>query len=229
MAFDGRLLNRAARHAAAGVGRVALPYTGVFLPPPTAIVSPNGDGIDEGPQLRVKLVRPSTVTVTLRAPDGSTAYSVTEQREPGRFAVPFPPPIPTEPPPNPPVRTLRGAVPPEPGELAEGRWRLLVEAIDDVGQTTRMGRAFSLNTTLGFLATARPRLYLPPGGRPFGISWRQGRDARVVVTVESRWGSAPHARAASVCTGARRSRLERARPRGSPRSRRCLPGPCRRA
>ena len=40
---------------------------------------------------------------------------------------------------------------------------------------------------------------------------------------------APHARAASVCTGARRSRLERARPRGSPRSRRCLPGPRRRA
>jgi flagellar hook assembly protein FlgD len=46
-----------------------------------------------------------------------------------------------------------------------------------------------VNTTLGFLATGRPRLYLPPGGRPFGISWRQGRDARVVLTVESRWGT----------------------------------------
>ena len=189
MAFDGRLLNRPPGVARPVSDALLFLYTGVFVPPPTAMVSPNGDGVDEGPQLRVKLVRPSTVTLTLRAPDGSTAYSVTEQREPGRFAVPFPPPIPAEPPPNPPVRTLRGGVPPEAGELAEGRWRLLVEAIDDVGQTTRMGRAFSVNTTLGFLATGRPRLYLPPGGRPFGISWRQGRDARVVVTVESRWGT----------------------------------------
>jgi flagellar hook assembly protein FlgD len=80
-------------------------------------------------------------------------------------------------------------VPPEPGELTEGRWRLVVQATDDVGQTTRMSQSFSVNTTLGFLATGRSRLYLPPGGRPFGITWRQARDARVVVTVESRWGT----------------------------------------
>ena len=78
---------------------------------------------------------------------------------------------------------------PEPGELQEGRWRLLVEATDDVGETTRMGQAFTVNGTLGFLDTARNRLFLPPGGRAFGIGWRQGREARVVVTVESRGGT----------------------------------------
>jgi Phosphodiester glycosidase/FlgD Ig-like domain len=187
MAFDGRLLNRPSGAPRRVADALLFLYTGVFVAPATAVVSPNGDGVDETPELRVKLVRPSTVTLTLLTPDGSTAYSATEQREPGRFAVPFPPPIPTEPPPA--ARTLRGGVPPEPGELAEGRWRFLVEASDDVGQTTRMSRAFTVNTTLGFLATARPRLYLPPGGRPLGISWRQARDARVVVTIESRWGT----------------------------------------
>jgi hypothetical protein len=189
MAFDGRLLNRPPGLARPVSDALLFLYTGVFVPPPTDVVSPNGDGVDDGPQLRVKLVRPSSVTVTLRAPDGSTAYSVTEQREPGRFAVPFPPPLAPEPPPTPPVRALRGTVPPEPGELTEGRWRLVVQATDDVGQTTRMGRSFSVNTTLGFLATGRSTLYLPPGGRPFGITWRQARDARVVVTIESRWGT----------------------------------------
>jgi hypothetical protein len=189
MAFDGRLLNRPVGAPRRVADALLFLYTGVFVSPPTEVVSPNGDGVDETPELRVKLVRPSTVTTTLVAPGGSTAYSVTEQRQPGRFAVPFPPPVPAEPPPPPPARTLGGAVPPEPGELSEGRWRLLVEASDDVGQTTRMDRTFTVNTTLGFLATARPRLYLPPGGRSFGISWRQARDARVVVTIESRWGT----------------------------------------
>jgi hypothetical protein len=184
LAFEGRLLNRPSdpggeRSISTGL---VLAYTGVFVPPPAAVVSPNGDGVDEAPGLRVKLVRPSTVTLTMLAPDGSTAYTATEAHVPGRFAVPFPPPAPS-------ARATGGAVEPEPGELPQGRWRLLVEATDDVGQLTRMGRAFTVNETLGFLATERQRLFLPPGGRAFGISWRQGREAHVVVTIESRWGT----------------------------------------
>jgi hypothetical protein len=182
MAFDGRLLNRPPGEARRVSDALLFLYTGVFVPPPVAVVSPNGDGVDEAPGLRVKLVRPSTVTVTLLAPDGSTAYTATEARTPGRFAVPFPPPVPS-------ARTTGGRVEPEPGELPEGRWRLLVEATDDVGQLTSMGRVFTVNETLGFLATERARLFLPPGGRSFGISWRQGREARVVATIESRWGT----------------------------------------
>ena len=121
------------------------------------------------------------------APDGSTAYSAVEARDVGSFAVPFPPP-PTSPPP-PPARTTGPGAAPEPGELPDGRWRLTVEATDELGQSSAMSRAFMLNTTLGFLATGKPRLFLPPGGRPFGISWRQARGARVVVTVETAAGA----------------------------------------
>jgi hypothetical protein len=190
MAFDGRLLNRPPGEARRVSDALLFLYTGVFLPAPAAVVSPNGDGVDETPGLEVKLVRPSTVTVTLLAPDASTAYTVTEARAPGRFAVPFPPEGATPaPPPTPPARVAGGGVEPDPGELPEGRWRLLVEATDDVGQVTRMGRGFTVNDTLGFLATERSRLFLPPGGRVFGVSWRQTREARVVVTIESRWGT----------------------------------------
>ncbi len=159
------------------------------MPPPEPVVSPNGDGDADEQLLRVKLVRPSTVTVALLAPDGSTAYSAVEARDVGSFAVPFPPPPTSPPPPPPPARTTGPTAAPDPGELPDGRWRLTVEATDELGQSSAMSRAFMLNTTLGFLATAKPRLFLPPGGRPLGISWRQAREARVVVTVETAAGA----------------------------------------
>jgi hypothetical protein len=52
-----------------------------------------------------------------------------------------------------------------------------------------MSRRFFVNTTLGFLRTAPKRLYLPPQGRPFEISWRMGRPARVGVRIEARDGT----------------------------------------
>jgi hypothetical protein len=189
MAFDGRLLNRPPGFQRPVSNALLFLYTGVYLPLPAPVVSPNGDGEADIEELRVKLVRPSTVIVRLVAPDGSTAYTATEVREAGSFTVPFPPP--PSPPPPPPVAPARTAGPtavPDPGELPEGRWRLTVDATDDLGQASRMTRAFTVNTTLGFLSTAKARLFLPPGGRPFRISWRQGRPARVVVTIESRSG-----------------------------------------
>jgi Phosphodiester glycosidase/FlgD Ig-like domain len=189
MAFDGRLLNRTPTSPRPVSNALLFMYTGVYLPLPAPVVSPNGDGeADEG-DFRVKLVRPSTVIVSLVAPDGSTAYTATETREPGSFTVPFPPPSPPSPPPVAPARIAAPVAPPDPGDLPEGRWRLTVDATDDLGQASRMTRAFSVNTTLGFLATGKPRLFLPPGGRPFRISWRQGREARVLVTIESRSGT----------------------------------------
>ena len=185
MAFDGRLLNRPSGLPRPVSNALVFLYTGVFVPPPAPVVSPNGDGDADEQLLRVKLVRPSTVTVALLAPDGSTAYSAVEARDVGSFAVPFPPP-PTSPPTRllPLVRTGPTAAP-EPGELPDGRWRLTVEATDELGQSSAMSRAFMLNTTLGFLATAKPRAlpaarraaarYLVAAGAR-GTRCRHGRD-----------------------------------------------------
>ena len=91
MAFDGQLLNRPSdgveRRISTGL---AFLYRGVFAPEPPARVSPNGDGVDDTPNLAYRVVRPSSVTVTLRAPDGSTPVSTTAQQAPGTYPVPFP-------------------------------------------------------------------------------------------------------------------------------------------
>ena len=89
LAFDGRLLNRPSDPAGERPVSTALmlTYTGLYLPRPIATVSPNGDGVDEDPRLRLKVVRPSTVTTTLVRPDGSTAPE-TMQRGPGVYRWP---------------------------------------------------------------------------------------------------------------------------------------------
>ncbi|RDI74210.1 hypothetical protein Gocc_1786 [Gaiella occulta] len=48
-----------------------------------------------------------------------------------------------------------------------------------------MTQSFVVNSTIGFLATAPKKLFLPPAGRDLRIGWRQTREARVVVTVET--------------------------------------------
>ncbi len=61
-----------------------LQYYGVYAPPPLeAVVSPNGDGVAETQKLSYKVVRPSTVTATLTAPDGTVAWQEAGEREPG--------------------------------------------------------------------------------------------------------------------------------------------------
>jgi hypothetical protein len=211
MAFDGALLNRPSGSERPIANAFMFLYTGVYLPPPAPVVSPNGDGIDDEPGLRYKLVRPSTVVVTLRAPDGSVAYTETAEKASGTYELPFPPP-PSPPPPEPePVPVPEPAPAPEPAptptpeptppptpptttaratqssrqDVADGRWRWSVEAVDDTGQPSRMTQVFRVNRTLGFLRTARKRLYLPPLGRDLEISWQQGVAARVRVTIET--------------------------------------------
>ena len=53
-------------------------YTGVFVQPAVAVVSPDGDGVGDKQSLRYKLVRPSTVD--REAARGPTAPSATRQR-----------------------------------------------------------------------------------------------------------------------------------------------------
>lgn len=175
MAFNGALLNRPSGSERAISTALLFEYTGVFVQPTVAVVSPDGDGVADRQSLRYKLVRPSTTTVTLTAPDGTIAFAETRERPPGSFAIPFPPGVP------PPVALgSAGDAPP-----VNGRWQLQVAAVDDVGQPSVMNESFTVNTTVGFLGTAPRKLFLPPGGRDVAIAWKQSRPARVVVTVET--------------------------------------------
>jgi Phosphodiester glycosidase len=195
MAFDGTLLNRPSGAERPISTALLFLYTGVYVQPAVSVVSPDGDGVADRQSLRYKLVRPSTVSVTLTGPDAAVAYTESAAKGPGSYAVPFPPP--PSPPPEPiptPTPTPVPTPPPLPtptptGAAAEGpaqgHWKLSVSALDDVGQSSEMTQAFLVNSTIGFLATTPKKLFLPPAGRDLRIGWKQTRDARVLVTVET--------------------------------------------
>ena len=181
MAFDGTLLNRPSGAERAVSTALLFYYTGVFVQPAVSVVSPDGDGVSDRQSLRYKLVRPSTATVTLTAPDGTVAFTETAERQPGSYSLRFPP---IAPPPVTPATLSRVADAPP----ANGRWKLQVSAVDDTGQSSAMEQAFTVNTTLGYLRLTPRKLFLPPAGRELTITWKQSQAARVVVTVESRAG-----------------------------------------
>jgi Phosphodiester glycosidase/FlgD Ig-like domain len=187
LAFDGKILNRPSDPRERPISTaLMLFYYGVYAPPPLVpALSPNGDGIAEEQALSYKVVRPSTVTVSLTAPDGSTAFQETVAREPGTYAVPFPPPVQNPPPLDP---TLPPQPPVEPQPAAEGRWVLSLSSTDDQGLTSSSVRRFAVNTTLGFLKLEPGRLLLPPRGANATIRWTQTRPARVKVTVTTAEG-----------------------------------------
>jgi hypothetical protein len=178
LAFDGALLNRPSGGSERPISTaLMLQYFGVYVPPPAeSVVSPNGDGVAEEQELAFKVVRPSTVTVTLTAPDRSVSFQESLPREPGRYEVPFPPPVPPPVPPTPPEQ----AAPP-----TEGRWTLSVSATDDQGLPSSSTRRFWVNSTLGFLRIEPGRVLLPPAGGKVKFGWTQARAARVRVTVET--------------------------------------------
>ena len=175
MAFNGTLLSRPSGAERPISTALLFEYTGVFVQPTVAVVSPDGDGVADRQSLRYKLVRAATTTVTLTAPDGTVAFAETRERPPGNFAIPFPPVA------APPV-PLASAVDAPP---VNGRWKLQVAAVDDLGRPSVMTESFTVNTTVGFLGTTPRKLFLPPRGRDLGITWKQSRPARVVVTVET--------------------------------------------
>jgi hypothetical protein len=169
MAFDGTILNRPSDGAERQISTaLAFAYTGAYVRASLPVVSPNGDGDDDVEPLSYKLVHAATVTVTLTAPDGSAPVTQTLDQQPGTYPVAFPP--------------TAGSSPPE------GVWKLAVAASDDLGQQTGMAQTFTVDDTLGFLQTSVPRLFLPPGGRDLAISWKLTRQARVLVTVETKSG-----------------------------------------
>ena len=170
MAFDGQLLNRPSdgteRRISTGL---AFLYRGVFAPEPPARVSPNGDGVDDSPNLGYRLVAPSSVSVTLRAPDGSTPVSTTAEQGPGTYPVRLP------------GASEAGTTAAGDG-VAAGAWTFEVKAVDDTGQSSAMTRSFVVDDTLGFLRVPKLRA-VPPEGRAIPITFELARAARVTVTV----------------------------------------------
>ena len=184
LAFEGTVLNSPSDGRERAVSTaLMLQYYGVYAPPPLeAAVSPNGDGVAETQELSFKVVRPSTATATLTAPDGSIAWQEVLAREPGTYEVAFPPP-PALPPPPP-----EGQPPPPPitpVPPAEGRWTLTVSALDDQGLTSTTTRRFAVNSTLGSLRVAPARVIVRPTGGRLDVRWAQARAARVKVTIET--------------------------------------------
>jgi phosphodiester glycosidase/flagellar hook capping protein FlgD len=183
MAFEGIVLNSPSDGKERAVSTaLMLQYYGVYAPPPLeAVVSPNGDGVAEEQRLAYKIVRPSTVTVTLTAPDGTIALQESGAREPGTYDIPFPPPV------APPVPPPEGQPPPpaEPIVPAEGRWTLALSSTDDQGLSSTASRRFAVNSTLASLQVAPARVVVRNTGGRAEIRWTQARVARVKVTIET--------------------------------------------
>lgn len=184
LAFEGAVLNSPSDGRERAVSTaLMLQYFGVYAPPPLeTVVSPNGDGVAESQELTFKVVRPSNVTATLTAPNGSIAWQEATARDPGTYEVAFPP-LPPPPPPPP-----EGQLPPPPTPPlppAEGRWTLTVTALDDQGLTSTTTRRFAVNSTLGSLRVAPARVVVRPTGGRLDVRWAQARAARVKVTIET--------------------------------------------
>ena len=183
LAFEGTVLNSPSDGKERAVSTaLMLQYFGVYAPPPLeAVTSPNGDGVADEQRLSYKVVRPSTVTATLTAPDGTVAWQEPGiAREPGAYDVAFPPASASPPPPE-------GQPPPAPQPVlpAEGRWTLTVSATDDQGLSSTATRRFAVNSTLGSLRVSPARVVVRNTGGRVDIRWSQARAARVRVTVET--------------------------------------------
>jgi hypothetical protein len=174
MAFDGELLNRPSdprgeRPVADGL---FVFYYGVHAPaPPEPVVSPNGDGVGESQSLSFKLVRPSTVSASLIGPDRVARQIESGPKGPGTYEHSWG------------GRTPDGR--PEP----EGRWRWVINAVDDLGRASSSERAFFLNNTLGYLQVSPSRVVVRRGGGSLRVGFRLSRPARVTLTIETASGA----------------------------------------
>ncbi|HEV8687961.1 MAG TPA: phosphodiester glycosidase family protein [Gaiellaceae bacterium] len=166
MAFDGKLLNRPSDPS--GERPIAeslnLFYYGVYAPAlPEDVVSPNNDGVGERQTLAYKIVRPSSVRARLIGPDGSE-----QVLDEGSKAT---------------VGTYRFSWA---GPGAEGTWRFVVDATDDLGRASSADRTFSLNTTLAALRVETPTA---TRNAPLRASFTLSRPAQVRSAILSANGA----------------------------------------
>jgi hypothetical protein len=164
VAFDGQVLNRPSdlHGVERPVGEaLVIGYTGVYAPAPAASLSPNSDGIGDREALDYKVVRPSTVSAKLIAPDGTVREFDSGEKPAGRYHLSWD------------GTDATGAPAPE------GTYHWNVSATDDLGRASTHDRRFTLDRTLGFLRVT-------PGARR--VAFTLTRDATVRVTIENRSG-----------------------------------------
>jgi len=173
MAFNGKLLNRPSDPGGERPVSDSLNvfYYGVVVPQaPKPVLSPNGDGVAETQTLTYKLVRPATVTASLIGPDGIPRQTETGLREPGTYRTTWS------------GRTPDGVAEPE------GRWRWVVNALDDQGQHSKVERRFFLNRTLGYLRVRPARVVVHKRGGRLRVGFRLAHPAVVTVTIRNARG-----------------------------------------
>jgi hypothetical protein len=169
MAFDGHLLSTALGGREQPVADALLvEYAGVYASLPSApVVSPNGDGIAENEAFTYKVVRPSTVTVQLRGPDGALRVNTQSQAAPGTYPFQW--------------NARRADTTAE----QEGTWAFVVTATDDLGRTSSLERDFTLDLTLGAPTTIAPALTVPRPKARAVASFALTRRARVTTRIET--------------------------------------------
>jgi Phosphodiester glycosidase len=168
MAFDGTLLTRPAGKTEAPISdALLLSYTGVYAAPPSAaVVSPNGDGVDDTELFTYKLVLPSQVSATLSGPGGVQIPLVQDAEQPG-------------------LHTLTWNAQP----AAEGPWKLTVSAADSRGRTTVATRDLLLDDTLGGLSVSPADAHISAASTAVvAANFQLAHPAKVTATVETRTG-----------------------------------------
>ena len=163
------------------------------------MLSPNGDGVAETQTLTYKLVRPATVTASLIGPDGIPRQTETGLREPGTYRTTWS------------GRTPDGAAEPE------GRWRWVVNALDDQGQHSKVERRFYLNRTLGYLRVRPTRVVVHRRGGKLRVGFRLAHPAVVTVTIRNARGGRVQDDSAPPRLGSAHDPLERALRQRRPR------------
>jgi len=161
LAFDGSLLTRPPQGRRPKVSdALVLSYNGVYVaPPPTPVLSPNGDGVGDTEKLSYRLGRPSTVVATLTGP-GGTKITLESGPQPASLQT----------------VTWDGTNGGSPAR--EGVWTFAVAATDDRNVATSASRTFSLDDTLSSLAVKVGSRGLPTA------TFQLSRAADVVVRVE---------------------------------------------
>jgi hypothetical protein len=172
-AFDGQLLNQPSDPGGERAVKECLCvfYYGVYAPPASApVVSPNGDGRDEKESLAYKIVRPSTVNVTLTGPDGIARITQTGPRDPGIYKLAW------------------NALQADGQSEIEGLWHWSVSAVDDEGRASTIDRTFWLNNTLGYLKGPSLVKVRKKGVPPVVARFQVAHAARVIVRIETPTG-----------------------------------------
>jgi hypothetical protein len=178
-AFDGTLLNRPSGRAQRTVKEALLvQYFGVYAPqPPLPLLT--GEASRSQQTLSYKLVRPSTVTAQLVAPDGTTrAVETAVAHAPGVYTFPYS------------------------AFDREGTWHWHVDATDDLGRRSSDDRTFRYDTTLRGLTVTS-------GGGVATARFTLSRPAQVQLQIETTTGVVVRTLpAVSLASGARSIRWD---------------------